>query len=359
MVGCDGSASPSSSRGSPVSPSATVDAQALSTAVDTFFERSFAAGKSNVRAVLVSVDGQPVVNRYYRGRTAAETANVASVTKSVVSTLVGIALAEGELDGLDQTLRELLPDYARVMSSETAGITLRQLLTMTAGLPPDGLDGRADPSVGGRDWVRSILTKGTVQPPGQSFAYSSAGSHLLAAIVVEATGQPLLEYAREKLFDPLGIVTRPAVQPLVSSDEGHQDYDRAAFAWPIDPQGINVGFTLLKLTAPDMAKLGSLFVDDGRWNGRQLVPAQWVHEATSPLVPTGDGPGDHYGYQWWTMSAAGHPAFAAFGFGGQIIEVVPDLRLVVTASTVISEDVVFDATTFEFLTSTVIAPAIS
>jgi CubicO group peptidase (beta-lactamase class C family) len=175
MVGCDGSASPSSSRGSPGSPSATVDAQALSTAVDTFFDRSFAAGKSNVRAVLVSVAGQPVVNRYYRGRTASETANVASVTESVVSTLVGIALAEGELDGLNQTLRELLPDYARVMSSDTAGITLRQLLTMTAGLPPDGLDGRADPSVGGRDWVRSILTKGTVQPPGQSFAYSSGG----------------------------------------------------------------------------------------------------------------------------------------------------------------------------------------
>jgi CubicO group peptidase (beta-lactamase class C family) len=107
-----------------------------------------------------------------------------------------------------------------------------------------------------------------------------------------------------------------------------------------------------------MAKLGVLFADGGRWHGRQLVPAAWVHEATSPVVPTGDGPGEHYGYQWWITEADGHPAFAAIGFGGQIIEVVPDLRLVVTASTVISENDVFDATTFEILTSTVIAPAV-
>jgi len=339
------------------SPSAP-NAERLTEAVDTFFERSYAPGKGNVRAVLVTVGGQPVVERYYRGSSASETADVYSVTKSIVSTLVGIALSEGRLKGLDQTLRQMLPGYVGVMKPETASITLGQLLTMTAGLPGDQ-SGNRDPSVDGADWVRSILLKGTVQPPGHGFAYASGGSHLLAAILVEATGQPLLDYARDKLFDPLGIQTRPAAQPPFT-DAGRRAYDQARFAWPVDPQGINAGFCCLKLTAVDSVKLGNLFLDGGTWQGKRVVPADWVAQATSGKVATDTGAasqyGHQYGYQWWITSAGEHPAYAAIGFGGQIIEVVPDLRLVVVASTIATDDATLDSTTFELMTSTVIVP---
>lgn len=363
--GCSGSASSPDPQGSAtasrvvVSPG-TPEAEALGAAVDTFFERSYAAGKGNVRAVLVSIGGQPVVDRYYRGSGPTDTANVASVTKIVVSTLVGIALADGTLTSLDQTLGELLPAYASDMAPGVAVITLEQLLTMTAGLPPDTSRG-LDPSVGGADWVRSILARGTVQPPGEGFAYASGGSHLLAAVLVQATGRPLLEYAREKLFDPLGIDTTAAAQPTANDDPaGLAEYDAASFAWPVDPQGVHVGFGHLKISAPDMAKLGTLYLDGGVWDGRRVVPADWVRTATSPLVPTGLGtPGEDYGYQWWITSADDHPAFAAIGYGGQIIEVVPDLRLVVVASTVISDTATLDAATFELLTSIVIVPALT
>lgn len=336
-------------------PPAIPTAAELAAAVDRFIDESLAPGIRNRRAILVSVDGTLMVERYYDSN-AEETAGVASVTKSVVSTLIGIAVSEGSL-GLEQTLSELLPSHSDEMTSSIGGITLRQLLTMTAGLPAD--DG-SDPRPAGSDWVTDILRRGTVRPPGAEFAYSSASSHLLAAILVEATDQPLLTYARDKLFDPLEIDTRPAFQPILElgRPDPLQAYDRAGFAWPRDPQGVHVGFGYLKMTAEDMVKLGNLYLDQGRWEGEQVVPSGWVRDATTSAVSaTGGFGGTGYGYQWWITSAGEHPAFAAIGFGGQMIEVVPDLELVVVASTWFDEDVNFDSRIWETMTSQALVPA--
>jgi CubicO group peptidase (beta-lactamase class C family) len=331
------------------------DAAQLGEAVDQFVDDSYAQGMRNVRAILVSVDGETVVERYYDS-SPEETAAIASVTKSIVSTLVGIAIDEGRLS-LNQTLEELLPAHADRMSSAVSTITLHELLTMTAGLPEDGADG---PSLSSDDWVTEILDLGTVKPPGAGFAYSSVSSHLLAAILVEATGQSVLAYAQERLFDPLGIDSRPAFQAriLPGEPERRQEYEGADFAWPRDPQGIHVGYGFAKLTAPDMLALGTLFLDGGEWDGAQLVPASWVEEATSPLVDATEFGGEHYGYQWWVTEAGDHPAYAAVGFGGQIIEVVPDLDLVVVASTWIDDTTNFDASTWEFMVSQAIVPTL-
>lgn len=332
------------------SPSSTL----LGEAVDRFVDQNQGTAIRNRRAILVAVGGQTLVERYY-GSSAEETAPVASVTKSIVSTLVGIAVSQGYLT-VDQTLSELLPGRSDAMSTAVGSITVRELLTMTAGLPADGGSG---PELRSADWVGEILRRGTVRAPGLGFAYSSVSSHLLAAIVVEATGRPLLSYAREVLLDPLGIDTRPAFQPILSPDraEPRRAYDAAGFAWPRDPQGIGIGFGLVKMSAEDMVKLGTLFLSGGVWDGRQLVPREWVQTATSPAVDTGGAPvGDHYGYQWWVTSAGGHEAFAAVGFGGQIIEVVPDLQLVVVASAWIDEVNALDSSTWEFMVSTALVP---
>ena len=330
------------------------DRAELTSAVDRFLNQSLAPGIRNVRAILVAVDDELMVERYYQS-SPEEHAAVASVTKSVVSTLIGIAVTEGFLD-LEQTLVDLLPSYADSMSPDVRAITLRQLLTMSAGLPGD-----EDPNWAptGGDWVSNILGRGRSQSPGDGFVYSSVSSHLLAAILAETTGKPVLAYARAKLFGPLGIETRPAFQPALipGRPDPIRAYERAAFAWPRDPQGIHIGFGSLKLTAPDMLKLGTLFLHEGEWQGDQLVPAAWVREAVSPAVPTGgQGPGGHYGFQWWVTSAGEHRAFAAIGFGGQIIEVVPDLDLVVVASTWIDEDLRFDASTWELMVTHALVP---
>lgn len=333
------------------------DGAEMTAAVDRFIDLSFAPGIRNVRAILIAVDGKTVAERYYDSD-ASQSAPVASVTKSVVSTLVGVAVADGDL-GLHQTLRELLPSYAGVMAPRVGSITVRQLLTMTAGLPADDT---AEPRPSGADWVEDIVRRGTTVPPGSRFAYSSVSSHLLAAILVRATGRPILAYAREKLFDPLGIDTRPAFQPLLhpSGADPSPEYRRAGFAWPRDPQGIHVGYGHLKMTARDMLKLGNLFLDQGRWEGEQLLSRGWVQEATSPAVATDFGfGGAHYGYQWWVTHAGDHPAFTAVGYGGQLIEVVPDLDLVVVASTWIDDTTVFDSSTWEFMVAQVIVPELT
>ena len=209
---------------------------------------------------------------------------------------------------------------------------------MTSGLAGD------DPSLGGdphisqrqgasRDWVRHILGRRLATSPGSSFAYSSASSQLLSAVVADATGQSTLAFARARLFGPLGIASARAPAPVLVANPSPAAvgaYARAAVAWPTDPQGYQLGFSGLKLPSRDLAKLGYLYLNGGRWDGRQVIPADYVAASTHPhSTPPPDGPAESYGYQWWVTSQGGHPSFLAVGYGGQLLQVVPDLDLVV------------------------------
>jgi CubicO group peptidase (beta-lactamase class C family) len=324
-------------------------------AVEQYFARSYTRGLRDVRAVLVLVNGRPVLERYRGGRPE-DSHDTYSVGKSIVSTLVGIAIAEGKLRGVGVTLAEALPHYRSVMRPEVARATLRQLLTMTAGLRPDPPAGDPLAATLHGDWVRDILQHGFDHAPG-TWAYSSITSHLLAAVLVEATGMRVLDYGRARLFDPLGITTRPAAEPrLDAGAPGERAFDAARFAWTVDPQGINTGHGHIKLTAQDLAAFGLLMLDKGVWKGRQLVPESWVTEATRGQVDSSAPVGDRYGYQWWIPDAGGHPAFAAVGFGGQLVEVVPDLRLVVVAVTEPRELEVIDTSVLEFLVKLAVIP---
>ena len=292
----------------------------------------------NVRAIIVNVNGRTRFERYYSS-SLAESRNIYSVTKSVTSTLVGIAVSEGRLR-LNESLSQMLPRYAAEMKPSVARVTLRQLLTMTGGFPDtSNLDETG--LVTSPDWVRYIL-KHQDFAPGDAWRYSDYGAHLLAPILVQATGESVLAYARAKLFDPLGLVTRPGSAPPV--DEAHvPEYQQATFAWPVDPQGFQTTFTWLKLRPRDTATFGQLFLQEGRWNGRQVVPAAWVRQATTAQTGKafpdigGSSPGSawnptNYGYFWWVEPTAGVTAFYALGFGGQLVEVVPSLHLVIVVS---------------------------
>ena len=331
----DGPASRPTSRSSATRPG-PLNADTVTSSTNAYLSNILSPAISNVRAVLVDVDQKPLV-QLYRSSTPTQAHDLHSVTKSVIATLIGIALSEGRLRSLDDTMAKMLPQHAAEMDSTVGAITLRQLLTMTAGLPPDQANGEPPDSLSGADWVSNILRAGTAAPPGNAFAYSSAGSHLLSAILTQATGMSALDYAQPRLFDPLGIDTRNAVQPRVKDRSSPiPAYDKAGFGWLRDPTGVQLGFATLKMTPRDMAKLGQLYLDDGRWKGRQIVPAQWVKASTTAQVTTQSDPGalaESYGYQWWVTQERGHPAYAALGFGGQVVEVVPDLRLVVVVAT--------------------------
>jgi CubicO group peptidase (beta-lactamase class C family) len=288
-----------------------------------------------VRAIIVTVNGRTRFERYYSA-TASDYQPVWSVTKSIVSTLVGIAIEEGRLR-LDERLSQMLPRYAADMTPSVGRVTLRQLLTMTAGFT-DTFNGGGDALFAAPDWTRFILGHKDFTP-GREFHYSDFGVDLLSPILVQATGQSVLAYARSKLFDPLGIPTTPSREPQV--DQAHvSDFLAPGFAWSIDPQGFDTTAGGLKLRPRDMAAFGQLFLQKGQWNDRQIVSSSWVRQATSAqagaafsvFAPIGAFDPANYGYLWWVEPVGGHPAFFAHGLGGQLIEVAPAQHLVIVMS---------------------------
>jgi CubicO group peptidase (beta-lactamase class C family) len=316
----------------PTPPPTPVDYTELEAAIEDELTTGSVA-LDNVRAVLVSVNGEAKVSHYRHGFTAEDTTHVWSVTKSVVATLVGIAISEGILGGLDQTLGELLPEHRSSMSPAVAAVTLRQLMTMSGGFPgtdpPYTTVRRIFESRG--DLVAFFLELGQEVPAGTQFLYSNASSHLVAAVLARALRRAegdhprsVLEYARAGLFEPLEIDTDPAwTEPLI--DTAAADFTAAGFGWGTDPKGIPVGAFGLRLTAPDLVKLGELYLNDGAWQGRRIFDAGWVQQVSTP-----SGLQPQYGLMWWLYTWNGHQVYAARGHEGQMIVVVPDQRSVIT-----------------------------
>ena len=209
---------------------------------------------------------------------------------------------------MEQTVGELL-ELPPVFDPRFASVTVKQLLTMTSGLAGD--DASLAAMVTSSDWVQHILGQRLETDPGTRFADSDASSHLLSAIVATVAGQSTLEFARAKLFAPLGIPTDAALEPGVDCQfdaATTQAYQLASVAWPVDPQGYNYGAAFLRLPARDLAKIGVLYLNGGNWDGQQLIPADYVQSATSPY---GSSPNLSmgYGWHWWVAVEGGHQTF--------------------------------------------------
>jgi CubicO group peptidase (beta-lactamase class C family) len=233
-----------------------------------------------------------------------------SLTKSFTSTAVGLAVGEGLLS-LDDPVVKFFPGVAPARPSRhLAALTVRHLLTMSTGRLTDSLMDCVTDRTG--DWVRGFFAQPWLQAPGDPFVYDSGASHVLGALVTAVTGQDLRAYLMPRLFEPLGI---------------------AEPRWETDPRGRRTGGFGLSLTTEDIAKFGLLCLQDGAWEGRQLLPTGWVAQATAKQVDTDRfAPGTHpewlsgYGFQFWRNSVGG---YRADGAHGQYCVVLPEHDLVV------------------------------
>ncbi len=263
-------------------------------------------------SLLIIRHGILVFERYMRGMTPDRLHNLKSATKSITSLLVGVALATGDLGGLDESLGYILPElFAGADDRAKREITIRHLLTMRSGLAWDEYGASAIAMTASPDWVRYVLGRPLEHPPGTHFNYSTGDTQLLAVALQKLTGMSLSEYAALYLFGPLGI-TR--------------------YTWPADPQGVTIGGAELALTPRDLARIGYLALCGGRWGDEALVPANWIAESHRPHVAlaTGDScAGLGYGYLWWVRPQAGYDSALAVGYGGQFVIVVPALDLLV------------------------------
>ena len=264
-------------------------------------------------SLLVVRGGYLVFEHYDRGD-ARTLRNVKSVTKSVTSALIGIALSTGDLDSIDELIGHLLPEtFATVDDRRKRDITLRDLLTMRSGLEWAEYGADTVQMTTSPNWVQYVLGHALIRTPGTEFNYSTGDTQLLAAVLGKQTEMSALDYADLYLFGPLGITQR---------------------TWPADPQGINVGGAELALTSRDMAKFGYLYLNRGVWDGAQIIPETWIDESHvyhTMFDPASGAECDvlGYGFLWWLRPQGDADSAIAVGFGGQFVYVIPALDMVV------------------------------
>jgi len=288
-----------------------------------------------VHGLLVVRGGRLVFERYYRGGEIFQIHTVQSVTKSVASALIGIAIAEGKIKGVDQPLSEFFPEHESLFAQDPRKqrLTLRHVLTMSLGndwkenaYPYSNPENIVWKMAQSEDWMGFVLGQPMAEEPGGRFNYNSGASLLLSGILQKATGMQAHLYAARRIFDPLGIPVYGWYRNVTHGSH-----------WSHTGGGLN-------LRARDLAKIGYLYVNRGKWNGKQIVPAAWVEETAVPRVRV-DGP-LWYGYQWWLLplpGTAGDSASAGGivhgrGWGGQYVFAIRSLDLVVVFTSGTFED---------------------
>lgn len=279
-----------------------------STLLSAAFER--AAAMPRLHSLLVARDGELIREQYFRGRGRDRVTNIKSASKSLISALVGIAIDEGLLEGIDQPIAPFFPEYAAANADpRLRTVTIGHLLSMQAGLEPTSF-GSYGRWVSSSNWVRYVLAQPFVDEPGGRMLYSTGSTHLLSAILTKATGKSTLAYAREKLGAPLGI---------------------SIPSWTRDPQGIYFGGNEMALRPRDMLAIGELYRNGGVHEGRRVLSEAWIRDSWTPRT-TSRFNGHRYGLGWWSRESNGYDVRFAWGYGGQFIFVVPELGLTVVTT---------------------------
>jgi len=264
-----------------------------------------AAALPSLNTLLVAWGGKEQVAKVFRGPGLDHPVNVKSVSKSVMSALAGAAIARGILEGVDQAIAPLLDGLVPADADpRVRALTVDHLLTMRAGL--ERTSGRNYGRwVSSRDWVRFALSRPFVDQPGGRMLYSTGSYHLLSALLTRAAGRSTLALAREWLGQPLGIDIPP---------------------WTRDPQGFYLGGNNMALAPRALLRFGEMYRQGGAYAGKQVLPASWIEASWIARVRS-RFTGHQYGYGWFIARARGHPVYYAWGYGGQMIYIVPRLAL--------------------------------
>jgi CubicO group peptidase (beta-lactamase class C family) len=277
-----------------------------------------AANLPRLKSLLVSHKGQIVLERYFNGARAAQTANIKSASKSVISALVGIAIGKSHIKNVDQKIVDYFPEIANDPEPRKRDISIEDLLTMRSGL--ESTSGRNYGAwVQSPNWVRFVLRRPMIDDPGTRVEYSTGSSHLLSAIVTKATKISTWRFAQENLAKPLGFTLAK---------------------WTADPQGIYFGGNEMSMTPRQMIAFGELYLNDGKAGAQQVIAKSWIDRTRVPRGRSRWGSDREYGYGFWIREFAGHDSYYAWGYGGQFIFIIPgkDLVIVTTSRSDVSRE---------------------
>ncbi len=272
---------------------------------------------TGIQSIVVIKDGYIIAEKYFDPNYTADSLHpVFSITKSITATAFGIAFDDGLINRLEDSAISFFPEYTLENPSDfKSTINLRHLLTMTAGFDWQELEyPYSDPRNSWSDWINSddrvkhVLDKEVVNEPGTLYNYNTGVSHLLSVIIEKVSSQRTDLYVNEKLFQPLGI---------------------NSYEWFVDPQGHASGGHGCYLSPRSVAKIGLLYLNDGLWNGQQIVSSAWISEATDEHIQRRYLSEFHYGYQWWIHEDG---FYCAVGYGGQWLIIDPANELILVCN---------------------------
>ncbi len=269
-----------------------------------------AEGMDQLWSLTIAQGGDVLEAVRFRGPAIDVPVNIKSVSKSLISALVGISIDRGELTGVDQPIAPLIGRWVpRRADPRVRDITVGDLLTMRSGLTR--LSGSAYGDwVEGTHWIYDALSEPMIADPGTEMLYSTASYHMLGAVLGQVTESDLLTLARERLGQPLEIEIP---------------------AWTQDPQGRYLGGNDMRLSPEALLRVGETYRQGGLYGVTQVIPTDWVTQSWIPRTRSPES-GHEYGYGWYAFQPAGHDTRYARGYGGQMIWVVPSLRVTVVAT---------------------------
>lgn len=281
---------------------------------------------TNIAGIVVLKDSKKVYESYFDGFASEDAVHVMSVTKSVISALVGVAIDQGCIQNTEQKVLDFFPEYRLKRGEKTIqNISIKNMLTMTAPYKY-----KTEPYAkvyASGDWTAAALDLlGGRDGITGEFKYSTVGTQILSGILVRAAGKPVIEFAAEHLFEPLGI--KMPGSTIINTKEEYFDFLKAKHkkGWAADPSGVNTAGWGLCLTPRDMAKIGQLYLDHGVCNGRQILSSEWTEASTTEKSRWKELP---YGYLWWIIDCRGDRCYGAIGDGGNTIFVNPKKNMVI------------------------------
>jgi len=281
---------------------------------------------NNIAGIVVFKKGKPLYENYFNECTENTPVHVFSVTKSIISVLIGISIDKGYIKNVNQRVWEFFPDYTAKRGEKTIqDVTIKNMLTMTA--PYKYKSAPYTKYFTSDNWVKAALDllggKGNIG----DFRYTPLiGSDILSGILVNATGQSVLEFATKHLFSPLEIIIKDNVTFKDKEEQFAFLKAKNISGWVADPKGTNTAGWGLTMTAIDMAKIGQLYLNYGKWDNKQIVSHKWIKESTKEHTHWKE----HelpYGYLWWSKIGNG---YAAMGDSGNMIYINPQKNLVVS-----------------------------
>lgn len=288
-------------------------------------EEEIKSNHKNIMGIVVQEKSNVIYENYLNGSNKENTIHIASVTKSITSILIGIAIDKGYIKSVNQKVLEFFPDYKTKRGEHTIqDICIKDLLTMTA--PYKYKSEPYTKVFTSNDWTKASLDllggKGQIG----DFKYSTIGTHILTGIIGKATGMTVRFFADKFLFEPLGILC-PDNRSIINKED-YMSFLKGltTSGWVADNQAVNTGGWGIALKTEDLVKIGSLYLYEGKCNGKQIISSKWIKESTIKHSQMKDL---SYGYLWWVIDRIEHAAYTAIGDGGNIIYVCPKEEIVV------------------------------